>query len=180
MNSYDLHYLFECRDGVLYWKNPKAHRCKVGDKAGSVDKDGYIQVHLSGGRVPAHKIIWCMANGEMPEMLDHINGNRADNQLSNLLVVTKRENNMNRAKRADNKSGFTGVRWHKQRGKWNARIKVDGRETSLGMYDDFDMAKKARMQAEIKHFGEYSRHYGEIMRQVEAGDLVIADAGAEG
>jgi len=172
MNSQDLHHLFECRDGVLYWKNPKAHRCKVGDKAGSVDKDGYIQVHLSGGRVPAHKIIWCMAYGEMPEMLDHINGDRADNRLSNLRVVTKRENNMNHAKRTDNKSGFTGVRWHKQRGKWNARIKLDGKEISLGMYESFGEAVNARLKSEAELFGEYSR----IMRQVEAGELTIEPA----
>jgi hypothetical protein len=172
MNSQDLHHLFECRDGVLYWKKPKAHRCKAGDKAGSVDKDGYNQVHLSGGRVPAHKIIWCMAYGEMPEMLDHINGDRADNRLSNLRVVTKRENNMNRAKRTDNKSGFTGVRWHKQRGKWNARIKLDGKEISLGMYESFGEAVNARLKAEAELFGEYSR----ILRQVESGELTIEPA----
>jgi len=175
MNKQELNHLFECRDGVLYWKNPQAHRCKAGDKAGYVDKDGYTQVHCLGQRLPASKIIWCMHHDEMPEMLDHINGDRSDNRVENLRVVTKRENNMNRAKRTDNKSGFTGVRWHKQRGKWNARIKLDGKDISLGMYQSFGEAVNARLKAEAELFGEYSR----IMRQVEAGELVIQEADAE-
>ena len=172
MDRERLQHLFECKDGVLFWKNPNARRCKKGDKAGHIDKDGYVIVRFDDKRVPAQKIIWYMAYGEMPEMLDHINGNRSDNSLSNLRKVTKRENNFNKAMRSDNTSGVCGVRWHKQRKKWNARIKIDGVEKSLGMYASFQDAVNARLEAETTFFGEYSR----IMRQVEAGELVIQPA----
>ena len=179
LSKAELHDKFYCKSGTLYWNNPEAHRCNHGDIAGSLDGDGYYVVGLASGKVPAHRIVWAMHNDDMPEIVDHINGDRTDNRIENLRAATRQQNNTNRALRSDNNSGVAGVRWHKQRSKWNARIKVDGKEISLGMYDDFELAKKARMEAEMKYFGKYSRHYAEILRQVEAGTLVIQEAAVE-
>jgi hypothetical protein len=176
LSKEELNHLFYIEAGTLYWKNPIAHRCSVGDIAGYKDKDGYMKVRFSGHLLPAHKIVWAMTYGEYPELIDHINGVRTDNSAENLRVVTKQENGINKAKRSDNSSGVTGVRWHKQRNKWNARIKVEGKEMSLGMFADFDDAVSARLKAELEHFGKLSRNYASIMRQVEAGTLVVADA----
>lgn len=176
MNVDKLHTLFEHRDDVLLWKNPTAHRCKAGHIAGWKDRDGYRIVHFDGKKVPAHRIVWFMHNGPTDMLIDHIDGNPENNRIDNLRLVTKQQNNMNSAIRSDNASGVSGVRWHKQRKKWNARIKVDGKERSLGMYESKQDAINARLKAELDVFGIYSRHYSEIMRQVEAGDLVIQEA----
>jgi len=176
LSKAELHDMFYCEDGTLYWNNPVAHRCNHGDVAGSLDSHGYYLVGLSTGKIPAHKIVWAMEHGEYPEFVDHINGDRTDNRIENLRSVTRQQNNMNKATRSDNSSGVTGVRWHTQRKKWNARIILNGKEKSLGMYNDFNSAVEARMKAEFEYFGEYSRNYAELMRQVEAGTLVIQEA----
>ena len=120
--------------------------------------------------------MWAMHHGEWPEMLDHINGDRLDNRLKNLRPVSKRENNFNKKMRGDNTSGVIGVRWHKQRHKWNARIALDGKERSLGMYDNIEAAREARLKAELQYFGEYSVNYPAIMALVAEGKLTIAEA----
>lgn len=176
MDIGELHHCFECKNSVLYWKNPKAKRAKKGAVAGYICKDGYRQIVFNGKRIPAHKIIWAMAYGSMPDMLDHINGDRTDNRLENLRPVTKRENNMNKKIRSDNTTGITGVRWHEQRQKWNARIALDGKERSLGMYEKMEDAKMARLKAELIFFKEYGPNYSAIMSLVAEGKLIIAPA----
>lgn len=50
-------------------------------------------------------------------------------------------------RRADNTSGVTGVVWHKQVGKWYARLWNKGKATSLGLFDTLEEAKAARERA---------------------------------
>ena len=58
-------------------------------------------------------------------------------------------------KPSTNTSGYKGVGFHKQRNKWRARIMVDNKDISLGLYDTIEEAIKARKEAEIKYFGEF-------------------------
>ena len=43
-----------------------------------------------------------------------------------------------------------GVYWHKQRGKWAACIRHNGKNISLGLYDDLEEAKKSRLSKELE------------------------------
>ena len=61
-------------------------------------------------------------------IVDHIDGNKLNNQKHNLRIVTKSQNAMNSKVRSDNKSGVRGVNWDKIHNKWRARVKVDGKE----------------------------------------------------
>lgn len=88
--------------------------------------------------------------------VDHINGKTFDNRKSNLRIVNKSQNAMNKGLQNNNTSGVTGVYWHKQSSKWIAYITVDGEYIYLGSYDNFEDAVKVRKEAEEKHFGEYS------------------------
>lgn len=76
--------------------------------------------------------------------VDHINRNPLDNRKENLRRCTCRENNLNKR---NNTSGCPGVRWHSQGKKWNARITIKGKEKSLGMFNTFEEAVKARYEA---------------------------------
>src|ERR1017187_6539686 len=60
--------------------------------------------------------------GFPPFSLDHKNGNGLDNRRRNLRPATSSEQAMNRRLRNDNKTGFTGVYWHKRDGVWHAQI----------------------------------------------------------
>ena len=97
-----------------------------------------------------HRLIAQRTYGNIPidKEVDHINGCSLDNRRSNLRIVTHSENNKNGKKRVDNRSGVTGVYWHKGNSKWYARIKSQGIYIDLGCYDILEDAKAARLAAE--------------------------------
>lgn len=118
---------------------------------------GYKQVWVDGRTYLVHRLIWLYVHGAFPTEIDHINGNRIDNRISNLRDVTKKENAKNSAKRRDNTSGVTGVCWHKSLKKWFARINAEESPLSLGYFDNFGDAVIARKKAE-KEYGYHENH----------------------
>lgn len=88
--------------------------------------------------------------------IDHIDGNRLNNQKSNLRLATSSQNKCNRGARKDCKSGYKGVSWHKQNNKWSVRIMTDGKYLSLGLYDDIKEAALAYNNASKKYHGEFA------------------------
>lgn len=61
-------------------------------------RNNYIRITLPDGKhKSAHIIIWEAFNGPIPEgmVIDHIDGNRSNNKLSNLRLVTQSENMKN-------------------------------------------------------------------------------------
>src|SRR5690349_21787211 len=91
------------------------------------DSKGYRVGYVATGLVKAHRAAWAMTHGYWPEVLDHINGDKADNRLSNLREVTKQENARNAKLSKANLCGVTGVYFVKRTGRYAARIKVDGK-----------------------------------------------------
>jgi hypothetical protein len=91
--------------------------------------------------------------------VDHRDADTLNNRKFNLRIVTKSQNNMNRNKQQNNKSGYKGILWYYHHGynKWKASIRKDHKIYNLGYYDDINDAIKARKDAEIKFFGEYAR-----------------------
>jgi hypothetical protein len=114
---------------------------------GSLNGSGYLVVTVDGMRLLAHRIAFAMSHGEWPHgQIDHIDGNRTNNRLSNLRDVTPGENNQNqRRARGNSTSGFLGV--SRQRQRWKAEIKLDGRRYCLGTYDTPEEAHEAYLTA---------------------------------
>lgn len=147
-------------DGInLLWRVPPLASKKAGDIAGSVTNFGYRTVHYNRKRYLAHRIIWEMHNGQIPEgmEIDHINHDRLDNRIENLRLVSHAENQKNQKTHRMNTSGVTGVHWCKSRRKWVARITVNGKHINLGGFDSKDSAVSARKNAE-RRFGFHSNH----------------------
>lgn len=88
--------------------------------------------------------------------IDHINGNQLDNRRANLRICEHRLNSRNNRLAKNNSSGFSGVRWDKERKKWTARIKIDYKDKHLGRYDTIEEAISARLFGENYYFGEYA------------------------
>ncbi|MDP4226025.1 MAG: HNH endonuclease [Bacteroidota bacterium] len=107
----------------------------------------YVYIRNNGEKVALHRIIHKTPDGMMT---DHINGNTFDNRRENLRTVTNQQNQFNRQLRIDNKSGYTGVFWNKQRGKWRASIKVNYKTKHIGYFLDKNEAYKAYLQEKEK------------------------------
>jgi hypothetical protein len=95
-------------------------------------------------------------------MIDHVDGCKTNNRITNLREATNQQNLRNMARlRSDNTSGFRGVHWAKKRQKWVAAICVDGRSKFLGHYPTRQAAHEAYSLAATELFGEFARAAGE-------------------
>lgn len=92
----------------------------------------------------------------LPEV-DHIDGNRSNNDIGNLRWCTHSQNNQNRATQSNNKSGHTGVSWCKRSLRWVVRIKTDEKYKWIGSYNKKEDAIHARQEAEKKYFGDFRK-----------------------
>lgn len=88
--------------------------------------------------------------------VDHKDGNGLNNQRSNLRTATRAQNARNRRIRTDNTSGFKGVTWRKDLGKWNAFIEIKTKRIHLGYFTDPMEAACAYDMAAVKYFGEFA------------------------
>lgn len=89
-------------------------------------------------------------------LTDHRNGDGLDNQRSNLRPATPAQNNHNQRPRINHSSRYKGVTWHKQCHKWQAAIKVSGKNHYLGIFVSEEDAAAAYTAAALKMQGEYA------------------------
>lgn len=120
---------------------------KVRQNIGSPQNFGYIHISVGLTKKLAHRLIWEHVNGPVCDdmFIDHINGNRADNRIANLRLVTRTQNMQNQHNaREDNKSsGVKGVTWNKRDKRWQAQLQQNGKCRFLGYFSTVDEAAKA-------------------------------------
>jgi hypothetical protein len=132
----------------------------------TVVSGGYLNGKWNGKCYKAHRVAWMLHFGAEPDVIDHINGNPADNRLENLRSVTLSDNQHNRKLSKNNRSGFLGVCWHARSGKWRAAGWVDGRHRTIGQFSALEDAIAARTSFNTIH--AYHENHGRISK-VEAG-----------
>lgn len=134
---------------ITFAARPAGGPCEVGDTVGGVNKEGYLRTKSGGRQYMIHQLAYCHFHGEWaPEQIDHIDGNRRNNCISNLRAATCAQNNQNRGIAVSNSSGVQGVSWCSRTKQWKAYIRRDFRKGSgsyhLGYYDNLEDAKFAR------------------------------------
>lgn len=121
-------------------------------QAGNKRLDGYISLFIDGKAMSAHRMAWLYVHGTFPELyIDHINGDRSDNRIANLRQATRSENaqNIGSAYRNNKSSGILGVYPHAC-GKWQAKIQLNKKSRSLGLYHTKEEAAKAYQLAKAE------------------------------
>lgn len=115
---------------------------------------GYRVIKIGKKKYSAHRLAWLYIYGHFPAGdIDHINGDRGDNRISNLREASRAQNCRN-AKRTAGASGVVGV--HPLRGKFRAKIRFQKKYYSLGMFDSLEEAAAAYREAQERLHGEFS------------------------
>lgn len=91
------------------------------------------------------------------EEVDHINLDKLCNLDTNLRLASSSENKCNREKQSNNTSGYKGVHWDSQRGKWRSTLNIQGKKISVGHFIDIEDAARAYDKAAIKYHGRFAR-----------------------
>jgi hypothetical protein len=144
--------------GIWTWLNTRGNAVN-GSRAGSLSKrDGYRRIGIAGKNYLEHRLVFLYVFGKIPMCVDHVNGVRDDNSLSNLRQSSPRENARNARRNSRNTSGYKGVFFEK--GKWRARITDKfGIRRHIGYYQTPEQAHKAyckiasRMYRDFANFG---------------------------
>jgi len=93
-----------------------------------------------------------------PDMLvDHKNGNHLDCRLENLRVCNTAQNTQNQPMKKSNKTGYRGVSFHKQMGKYRAAICYNGQYIHIGYFETPEIAAENYKAVAKKLFREYYR-----------------------
>lgn len=97
-----------------------------------------------------HRVLMGLPSNRDGLEVDHINRDTLDNRRANLRIVTRAQNNQNRAKPLGTTSSHRGVYWHKNNRKWVASIKVSGKDIGLGSFESEaeagEVARLARLR----------------------------------
>lgn len=146
----DLHERFIYDDGLLISRRTGKIYCNS-------DRDGYIRVRIDGREHRAHRLIWEMFNGPIPEgmLIDHVDGDVYNNRIENLRLATRTQNNANSRAKDINFTGYKGIT--KVGSRYRARITHNGKTLSLGVFDTAEEAKSAYDQKALEIHGNFAK-----------------------
>ena len=112
--------------GVSLCKKGKKKRCKIHQLV--------VMVFLNHKPDGTHKLV-----------VNHIDFNKLNNNLSNLEIITQRQNT--NKKHLKSSSKYTGVCWNNKRKKWKSSISINGKKINLGRFNSEIEASKAYEKA---------------------------------
>jgi hypothetical protein len=146
----NLRELFRYEDGTLHWTGPG--RPPAWTPSGGVPGRRYLKCSLNGVNVYQHHIVWLLHHAELPSRVDHRDRDRSNNRIENLRAADHSQNLRNCRTYSNNTSGFKGVDLHKSTGRYRARLRLRGKEISLGYFATAEQAAAAFAEAAADHY----------------------------
>lgn len=121
-----------------------------------IQPTGYLAAYIEGRTIGIHVLI--MKTDKSSIHIDHKNSDRLDNRKENLRHANHSQNQQNANKQDRNTtSKYKGVYWRKQRGRWTASIKKNGKTLVLGTFRSEIKAAQAYDEAAKNIFGEFAK-----------------------
>ena len=153
-------FTYDADSGVLRWRWRQdcgaPWNAKWAGKEVSYVSNGYKMFKLNGALHRAHRAIWLLMTGALPETdIDHADADKQNNAWANLRLATRSQNEANKGRSRANTTGRKGVYVLKHR--YLAKIKVNGVSRSLGTASTVEEAAVLYEQAAKKYFGAYAR-----------------------
>jgi hypothetical protein len=135
----ELEEVFELRNNELWRKSFTRSNGMINKPKLVVNKkntnDGYCQVGFKGRMIRYHHIIWILNKGDIPKdkglIIDHKNGEKLDNDIEKLRLLTQRDNNNNMEIHRNGR--LPGCYFNKQNKKWKAQICLNGGSKQIGL-----------------------------------------------
>ena len=145
----------DIENGKFYWKKvSKHHPDLLGKEAGCLGGDYWI-IQINKQKIKRGRLLFFYINKRFPNpCIDHINGIKYDDRISNLREVTLQQNNWNHKTRKKQTSLPMGIRM--VRGKYQARISINKKTIYLGVYSSIEKASQIYKEERIKLYGQYS------------------------
>tara|TARA_B110000261_G_scaffold161028_1_gene201728 strand:- start:632 stop:1105 length:474 start_codon:yes stop_codon:yes gene_type:complete len=130
-------------------KNPYWRKVKY-----SINNYGYYFINLKHNKITktymVHRLIYKFNNQDWDmtftpdNEIDHFDNDRTNNNIENLRIVNRSENNQN-------KLSTKGYTWHKKRQKYQAKITINKKSYHLGRYDTAEEAREAYLIGKAKY-----------------------------
>lgn len=148
------------KTGSLTWRARKYSRgykgVLPGKEVGWPSVAGYMKVCINYKHYFLHRIIWALVYGEFPRgQIDHIDGDKANNRITNLREADPSQNCANRKLHSNNRHGMKGVT--PSYGRWTARVAFRGKRHHIGTFDTQQEAYAAYLNHAEKIHGEFAR-----------------------
>ena len=127
--------------GIITWIKKPSYKVQIGNIAGNLHSLGYLQMGFKGKYYKAHRLAWFLYYGSWPtNHIDHINGIKTDNRISNLRDVTRSENLLNcKGHREKTVKYYT---YNKTKQVWIVQKRIEGKRTHLGCFDSEEKARQ--------------------------------------
>ena len=123
---------------------------KIKEYCWRINNNGYVITSINDINSPNVLLISRLVmNAPNDKKVDHKYGNLYDNRKEFLRLCSTSENNRNR-------KDAKGIYWNKAKKKWVAQICVNYKHLYIGAYKNKEEAIKARLEAEVKYFGEFA------------------------
>jgi hypothetical protein len=128
---------------------------KVSKYSWQINHKGYARSEIKTKSILMHRYV--MGATDPKIQVDHIFGNKLDNRKSQLRFCTNQQNQFNKSKNKNNKSGYKGVYWRSDRKRWVALISINGKDKRLGSF-------KNKLDAAIAYDNYAKEVHGEFVR----------------
>jgi|TARA_R110000764_G_scaffold153480_1_gene241401 hypothetical protein len=119
---------------------------------------GYKILKVDGRQYREHRLVWIYVHGTLPKILDHIDGNKENNNINNLRRSTASQNAHNAKLNSNNTSGVKGVSWYKKHQKWRGQVKNNNKQVHVGYFEELKDAEAATCKLREKLHGKFTNH----------------------
>lgn len=142
----------------------------------SINASGYRSGSFRCAYLSAHHAAWAITHGEWAWIIDHIDGNRANNAITNLRLADRTSNAWNRKSQAGSCSKYLGVSRKRNRlspkKPWIASISHNETRVFIGTFRTEEDAAKAYDAANWARAGRFAKlNFPEVQHDEDkAGD----------